>query len=89
MSSPALIVRPIHRLLFDLPDWRPVRTLHAARDDFELRELDTPQQAVATLETHARRFPAFVLYAPVESRPDDVKEAESLPARGCRGLEGA
>jgi len=64
ISSPALIVRPIHRLLFDLPDWRPVRTLHAARDDFELRELDTPQQAVATLEAHARRFPAFVLYAP-------------------------
>jgi len=64
MSSPALIVRPIHRLLADLPDWRPLRTLHAARDYFDLRELETPQEAFAALEAHARRFPAFVLYAP-------------------------
>ncbi len=64
MSSPAVIVRPIHRLLFDMPDWRPVRTLHAARDFFELKEFDSGKEAYAALEAHGRRFPAFVLYAP-------------------------
>ena len=29
MASPGLIVRPIHRLLRDLKDFRPLRTLHA------------------------------------------------------------
>jgi hypothetical protein len=64
MASPGVIVRPIHRLLADIPDWRPVKTLHAARDYFELRELGTPREAYAALESVGRRFPAFVLYAP-------------------------
>jgi len=61
MDSQGLIVRPIHRLLKDLPDWRPVRTLHAARDFFEAREFASAPEAYAALESHARRFPAFVL----------------------------
>jgi uncharacterized protein (DUF1015 family) len=64
MTSTAVIVRPIHRLLSDLPDWRPDRTLHAARDYFELKEFASPREAYAALEAHARRFPAFVLYGP-------------------------
>ncbi len=64
MESPGVIVRPIHRLLSEIPDWRPVKTLHAARDYFELREMSTAREAWAALEAQARRFPAFVLYAP-------------------------
>ena len=64
MESPGVIVRPIHRLLADIPDWRPVKTLHAARDYFELRELGTAREACDALEAHSRRLPAFVLYAP-------------------------
>src|SRR5262245_41097650 len=63
MDSPGLIVRPIHRLLKDLPDWRPVRTLHSARDFFEMKEFASAREAHAALESHARRFPAFVLVA--------------------------
>ena len=63
MSSPGLIVRPIHRLLRDLKDFRPLRTLHAARDYFALREFGSPAEAYAALQAHARRFPAFVLLA--------------------------
>jgi uncharacterized protein (DUF1015 family) len=61
MSSPGLLVRPIHRLLRDLKDFRPVRALHAARDYFTLREFESPEEAFAALQSHARRFPAFVL----------------------------
>ena len=64
MASPGVIVRPIHRLLSDMSDFRAVKTLHAARDYFDLRELGTAREAYAALETHSRRFPAFVLYAP-------------------------
>lgn len=64
MESPGVIVRPIHRLLADVPAWNPVRTLQAARDVFEIREFGTAKEAFAALEAHARRFPAFVLYAP-------------------------
>jgi uncharacterized protein (DUF1015 family) len=64
MASPGVIVRPIHRLLADMPDWRPAQTLHAARDHFDLRELATAREALAALESHSRRFPAFVLYSP-------------------------
>ncbi len=64
MASPGVIVRPIHRLLADMPDWRPVKALHAARDYFEIREFGAAKEAYAALEAHARRFPAFVLYAP-------------------------
>src|SRR4029453_8462729 len=55
MESPGVIVRPIHRLLSDIPDWRPVKTLHAARDFFDIREFDTAKEAYAALEAHARR----------------------------------
>jgi uncharacterized protein (DUF1015 family) len=64
MESPGVIVRPIHRLLSGMPDWRPVKTLHTARDYFELRELGSAREAYDALEAHSRRFPAFVLYAP-------------------------
>ena len=64
MESPGVIVRPIHRLLSDMPAWTPVQALRSARDYFELREFGTPREAYAALEAHARRFPAFVLYAP-------------------------
>ncbi len=63
MSSPGLIVRPIHRLLRDLEDFRPLRALHAARDYFALREFDSAAEAYAALQAHARRFPSFVLLA--------------------------
>ncbi|MFY9552553.1 MAG: DUF1015 domain-containing protein [Thermoanaerobaculia bacterium] len=63
MASEGLLVRPIHRLLKGLSDWRPLRTLHAARDFFELREFASAPEAYAALESHARRFPAFVLVA--------------------------
>ena len=63
-ESPGVIVRPIHRLLSDMPDFRPVKALHEARDYFDLREFATAREAYAALEAHARRFPAFVLYAP-------------------------
>ena len=63
MTSPGLIVRPIHRLLRDLKDFRPLRALHAARDYFALREFGSAAEAYAALQAHARRFPSFVLLA--------------------------
>ncbi len=63
IASPGVIVRPIHRLLNGLPDWRPVKTLHAARDYFDLKEFDSAKEAYEALDAHARRFPSFVLYA--------------------------
>ena len=63
MSSPGLIVRPIHRLLRDLRDFRPLRALHAARDYFALREFGSAAEAYAALQARARRFPSFVLLA--------------------------
>ncbi len=63
VSSPGLLVRPIHRLLRDMKDFRPLRTLHAARDYFELSEFGSALEALAALQSHARRFPAFVLVA--------------------------
>ena len=64
MASPAVIVRPIHRLLSDMPGWKPEETLRAAREVFDVREFGTAREAWAALEAHGRRFPAFVLYAP-------------------------
>jgi uncharacterized protein (DUF1015 family) len=61
MASPALVVRPIHRLIRDLKDFRPLRMLHAARDYFDLREFGSAEEAFDALQSHARRFPAFVL----------------------------
>lgn len=63
MASPALLVRPIHRLIRDLNDFRPLSLLHAARNYFGLREFESAHEAFAALESHARRFPAFVLLA--------------------------
>lgn len=64
MESEGLIVRPIHRLLTGISDWRPVRLLHAAREMFALREYGTPQEALDALQTHSRLQPAFVVFAP-------------------------
>ena len=63
MASEGLIVRPIHRLLAGLPDWRPVRLLHAARDHFEVRELPSAREAYEALQTHSRLLPAFAVAA--------------------------
>jgi len=63
-ASPGILVRPIHRLLKDVPDWRPVRTIHAARDYFAIQEFDTPRAAYDDLRERARSQPAFVLVAP-------------------------
>jgi uncharacterized protein (DUF1015 family) len=80
MASQGLIVRPIHRLLRDLPDWRPVQTLHAAREIFDLREFPSAPEAYAALQSHARRFPAFVLVAR-EIKPTllTLREQPSVP----------
>jgi uncharacterized protein (DUF1015 family) len=64
MASPGLVVRPIHRLLHDLPDFRPLRLLHSSRDYFDLREFDSARAAFEALHGHSRLRPAFVLYAP-------------------------
>jgi len=64
MASEGLIVRPIHRLLSGLTDWRPVRLLHSARDYFDVREFPSAREAFEALQTHSRILPAFVLVAP-------------------------
>lgn len=61
MESEGLIVRPIHRLLSGISDWRPVRLLHSARDYFDLRELPSARAAFDALQTHSRLLPAFVV----------------------------
>src|SRR5438105_12317573 len=53
-SSPGLLVRPIHRLLFGLPDWRPVRLLHEARDFFDLEEFPSAEKALESLNAASR-----------------------------------
>jgi uncharacterized protein (DUF1015 family) len=63
-ASPGILVRPIHRLLKDVPDWRPVRTLHAARDYFSIQEFESARAAYDDLRERARSQPAFVLVAP-------------------------
>jgi uncharacterized protein (DUF1015 family) len=64
MTSPGLIVRPIHRLLSGLPDWNPVRLLAAARPYFELAEFTDARAAFDALQKHSRIRAAFVLQAP-------------------------
>jgi hypothetical protein len=59
-----IVVRPIHRLLKDVPDWRPVRTLHAARDYFSIQEFESPRAAYDGPARATRSQPAFVLIAP-------------------------
>ena len=63
MASEGLIVRPIHRLLTGVADWRPVRLLHAARDVFDVREHPSAQAALDALQSHSRLLPSFVLVA--------------------------
>jgi uncharacterized protein (DUF1015 family) len=81
MASEGLIVRPIHRLLTGVPDWGPVRLLHAARDVFVVREYVSPQEAFDALQTHSRLQPAFVVFVP--PAPTALwtlrEDAESLP----------
>lgn len=64
MASEGLFVRSIHRLLAGVPDWRPVRLFHAARDVFTLREFASPQEAYEALQAHSGLAPAFVVFAP-------------------------
>jgi uncharacterized protein (DUF1015 family) len=64
MESEGLIVRPIHRLLTGVPDWQPIRLLHAARELFGLREYASPQEAFEALQSHSRLQPSFVVLAP-------------------------
>ncbi|HEY1251754.1 MAG TPA: DUF1015 domain-containing protein [Thermoanaerobaculia bacterium] len=64
MASEGLIVRPIHRLLAGVPDWRPERLLESARAIFTVREYASPQEAFDALQTHSRLLPAFVVLAP-------------------------
>ena len=64
MDSEGLIVRPIHRILSGIRDWRPVRLIHSARDYFELREFPSPREAFEALQGHSRLLPAFVVLAP-------------------------
>jgi uncharacterized protein (DUF1015 family) len=64
MSSPGLVVRPIHRLLSGLAGFQPEAVLSAARPYFDLEEFGSAAEALAALQSHARRFPAFALYAP-------------------------
>jgi uncharacterized protein (DUF1015 family) len=63
MASEGLFVRPIHRLLTGLPDSWLVGLLHAAREIFDVREQPSAREAYATLQTHSRILPAFVLAA--------------------------
>jgi uncharacterized protein (DUF1015 family) len=64
MTSPGLVVRPIHRLLSGLPDWNPGRVLGAAREYFDLVAFPTERAAFEALQKHSRIRPAFVLHAP-------------------------
>ncbi|HEY3171914.1 MAG TPA: DUF1015 family protein [Thermoanaerobaculia bacterium] len=62
-ESPGLVVRPVHRLLFGLPDWNPGHLIYAASDFFETREFSTAGEARTALEEVSRLRPAFVLVA--------------------------
>jgi uncharacterized protein (DUF1015 family) len=64
MTSPGLVVRPIHRLLSGLPDWNPARLLAASKPYFDLLELPSARAAFKALQKHSRIRPAFVLHAP-------------------------
>jgi uncharacterized protein (DUF1015 family) len=64
MTSPGLVVRPIHRLLSGLPDWNPARVLASAKPYFDLLEFPSARAAFEALQTHSRIRPAFVLHAP-------------------------
>lgn len=63
-ESPALVVRPVHRLLTGTTDWNAADLVYAATDFFETREFPSAGEAVAALHALARVSPAFVLVAP-------------------------
>jgi uncharacterized protein (DUF1015 family) len=63
-DSPALVIRPVHRLLAGQADWNPEHLVYAASDFFETRDYPSPAAALAALDELSRRFPAFALVAP-------------------------
>jgi uncharacterized protein (DUF1015 family) len=63
-ESPALVVRPVHRLLTGMSDWNPAHLVYAASDFFETREYSSTGEALASLHELSRLSPAFVLVAP-------------------------
>ncbi len=83
MASEGLIVRPIHRLLTGVADWRPVRLLHSARDVFDVREHPSAQAALDALQTHSRLLPSFVSGG--SRGPRDSLDAARGPLRICPG----
>jgi uncharacterized protein (DUF1015 family) len=63
-ESPALVVRPVHRLLTGMTDWNPAHLVYAASDFFETREYSSTADALAALNDLSRLRPTFVLVAP-------------------------
>jgi uncharacterized protein (DUF1015 family) len=63
-ESPALVVRPVHRLLTGMSDWNPADLVYAASDFFETRDYPSAAEALAALHELPRVSPAFVLVAP-------------------------
>ena len=63
-ESPALVVRPVHRLLAGMNDWNPADLVYAASDFFTTREFSSVGEALAALHELPRVSPAFVLVAP-------------------------
>lgn len=63
-ESPALVVRPVHRLLTGMTDWNPAHLVYAASDFFETREYSSTAEALAALHDLSRLSPAFALVAP-------------------------
>jgi uncharacterized protein (DUF1015 family) len=63
-ESPALVVRPVHRLLTGMTDWNPADLVYAASDFFETREHSSTTEALAALHDLSRLRPAFALVAP-------------------------
>ena len=60
-DSPALVVRPVHRLLSGMTDWNPAHLVYSASDFFETREYSSTSEALAALHDLSRLRPAFVL----------------------------
>lgn len=63
-ESPALVVRPVHRLLTGMTDWSPAHLVYAANDFFETREYSSTAEALAALQDLSRLSPAFAFIAP-------------------------
>jgi hypothetical protein len=62
-ESPALVVRPVHRMLAGMSDWNPADLVYAASDFFETRESSSTGEALGALHDLSRARPAFVLAA--------------------------